>query len=243
MPNIPTLEDLLKAGAHFGHQTSRWHPKMKQYIFGERQDVHIIDIEQTQALLEKTLKYVEETMANGGNIVLVGTKSQVQSVVEKYALDAGVPYVSTRWLGGTFTNFPEIQKLIKNFIDLRDKREKGELKKYTKLEQLQFDRKIEELDVKIGGLTTLKKLPELVFIADMKHDKTAMMEARKRGMKVIAICDTNTNPELVDFPIPANDDAIGSVTLITKLIAESAKVGKARAKNSSDKSQVTSDKK
>ncbi len=232
MPNIPTLEDLLKAGVHFGHQTSRWHPKMKQYIFGERQNIHIIDIEQTQVLLEKTLKYVEDTMANGSNIVLVGTKSQVQSVIEKYALDAGVPYVSTRWLGGTFTNFPEFHKLIKNFIDLRDKREKGELRKYTKLEQLQFDRKIEELDVKIGGLTTLKKLPELVFIADMKHDKTAMMEARKRGMKVIALCDTNTNPELVDFPIPANDDAIGSITLITKLIAEAAKAGKARAKNS-----------
>lgn len=199
MPNIPTLEDLLKAGVHFGHQTSRWHPKMQKYIFGDRQGVHIIDIEQTQVMLEKALHYVEETLANGGNLIVVGTKSQAQAVVEKYALDAGIPYVNTRWLGGTITNFSEIQRLVKTFLDLQDKRDKGELRKYTKLEQLQFDRKIEELDGKIGGLSTLKKLPEAVFIVDIKHDKTALMEARKRGLKIIALCDSNTNPEMVDF--------------------------------------------
>jgi len=232
MPNIPTLEDLLKAGAHFGHQTSRWHPKMKQYIFGEKKGVHIIDIEKTRDLLAKALQVVEETTAGGENIVLVGTKPQAQAVIEKYALDAGVPYVSERWLGGTFTNFQEIGRLIKLFLDLQDKRDKGELKKYTKLEQLQFDRKIEELEKKIGGLVTLTKLPALTFIVDMKHDKTALMEARKRGVKIIALCDSNTNPELVDYPIPANDDSVGSITLITKLIAEAAKLGRAHAKNS-----------
>ncbi|RMD50907.1 30S ribosomal protein S2 [Candidatus Parcubacteria bacterium] len=235
MPKIPSLEDLLKAGVHFGHRTSKWHPKMQPYIFGEKEGVHIIDIEQTQSALEKALPAVEEMVAAGQEIVFVGTKPQAQRIIEKYALEAGVPYVSERWLGGTFTNFGEIQKLVKKFIDLRDKRDKGELKKYTKLEQLQFDRKIDELDEKIGGLVLLKKAPAMVYIVDVKHDKTALMEAKKKGITVVALADTNINPELIDYPIPANDDAVGSITLITKLIAEAAKVGKARAKNSANK--------
>lgn len=234
MPNIPTLEELLKAGVHFGHQTSRWHPKMKRFIFGEKKGVHIIDIEKTQKELARVLEVVEETLARGGNIVFVGTKPQAQAVIEKYALDAGVPYVSNRWLGGTFTNFQEMQKRIKTFLDLQDKRDKGELKKYTKLEQLQFDRKIDELETKFGGLTTLTKLPDLVFIVDMKHDKTALTEARTRGINIIALCDSNTNPELVTYPIPANDDSVGSITLMIELVAEAAKIGRARAKSISN---------
>ena len=235
---IPSLTDLLKAGVHFGHQTSRWHPKMSQYIFGTRKGVHIIDIEQTQAQLEKALGAVEKIAADGGKIVFVGTKQQAQSVVEKFATACGMPYVNGRWLGGTFTNFDEISKLIKTYKDLQDKREKGELRKYTKLEQLQFDRKIEELDEKIGGLTTLDKLPEAVFILDMRHDKTALMEAKKTGVKVIALCDTNINPSGADIVIPANDDAIGSITLMTQLIAEAAKAGKAKAKTAPAKKAV-----
>ncbi|MFH1632378.1 MAG: 30S ribosomal protein S2, partial [bacterium] len=221
---------MLKAGVHFGHRTSRWHPKMKNYIFGDRAGVHVIDIEQTQTMLENALNKVEEMVAKGGTIMFVSTKAQAKPIIEKYAIDAGVPYVNTRWLGGTLTNFSEIQKLIKSYLDLKDKRAKGELRKYTKLEQLQFDRKIDELEEKIGGISGLEKLPEAVFILDVRHDKTALMEARKRGIKIIALCDTNTNPTLVDVVIPANDDSIGSLTMITKLISEAVKVGKARAK-------------
>lgn len=230
MPNIPSLLEMLKAGVHFGHQTSRWHPKMAEYIFGQRGGVHIIDIEQTGKQLEKALNYVEETVARGGVVMFIGTKPQAQTLVERYAKEAGMPYINTRWLGGTFTNFPEIQKLIKSYLDLKDKREKGELKKYTKLEQLQFDRKIEELEEKIGGISDLKKLPEAIFVLDIRHDKTAVAEAAKRGVKIIAICDTNVNPKAINFVIPANDDSIGSLTMITKLMAEAAKIGKARAR-------------
>jgi small subunit ribosomal protein S2 len=232
MPNIPSLPDMLKAGVHFGHRTSRWHPKMAQYIFGARSGVHVIDIEQTQSQLETVLSYVEDLVARGGVVLFIGTKSQTQESVAKYAKEANSPYVNTRWLGGTFTNFPEIQKLLKQYLDLKDKREKGELKKYTKLEQLNFDRKIEDLDVKIGGMAEyIKKLPEAIFVVDVRHDKTAVMEARSKGVKVIGIVDTNVNPDLVDHIIPANDDSIGSVTMMLKLMAEAINVGRARAKN------------
>lgn len=242
MPKIPTLLDMLKAGVHFGHRTSRWHPKMAPYIFGVRGGVHIIDIEKTQAELEKTLHYVEELTARGGNIIFISTKGQLHNLVEKYAKEAGVPYVNTRWLGGTFTNFAEIEKLIKNYLDLKDKREKGELKKYTKLEQLQFDRKIEELEEKIGGISELKKLPNAVFVLDIRHDKTAVMEALKTGMKIIGVCDTNVNPSRVDYVIPANDDSVQSLTMITRLVAEAARIGIARAKAAPRQSEANSKK-
>lgn len=230
MPKIPELLDMLKAGVHFGHRTSRWHPKMQPYIYGVRSGVHVIDVEKTQKALEDVLQFVEDLTARGGDLLFVGTKGHLQELVQKYAEEAGMPYVNTRWLGGTFTNFPQIEKLIKSYLDLKDKREKGELKKYTKLEQLQFDRKIEELEDKIGGIATLKKLPEAIFVLDVRDDKTAIMEARKRGIKVIAICDTNVNPDLVDYVIPSNDDSMQALTMITRLLAEASKVGKARAK-------------
>ncbi|MFH1766549.1 MAG: 30S ribosomal protein S2 [Patescibacteria group bacterium] len=230
MPKIPELLDMLKAGVHFGHRTSHWHPKMQPYIYGIRGGVHVIDVEKTQVALERVLNYVEELSARGGEILFVGTKSYMQNIAEKYAKEANMPYVNTRWLGGTFTNFPQIEKLIKNYLDLMDKREKGELKKYTKLEQLQFDRKIEELEEKIGGISTLKKLPEAIFVLDVRHDKTAIMEAKKSGIKVIGICDTNINPTLIDLVIPSNNDSVQALNMMSRLISEAVKVGKARAK-------------
>ncbi|MFA6522676.1 MAG: 30S ribosomal protein S2 [Patescibacteria group bacterium] len=238
MPHIPSVLEMLKAGVHFGHRTSRWHPKMKQYIFGARGGVHVIDIEQTRARLEKVTADVESIIANGGNIMFIGTKKQVQDVVEKFANECGMPFVNTRWLGGTFTNFPEIHRLIKTYLDLKDKREKGELKKYTKLEQLQFDRKIDLLDNQIGGISILKDLPDAVFVLDMRHDKTAVQEARLRGIKVIGICDTNVNPEMADEVIPANDDSIASVTMITKLITEAVHSGKTNAKKAIERREA-----
>jgi len=205
---------------------------MAQYIFGARSGVHVIDIEQTKSQLESILSYVEDLVARGGVMLFIGTKSQSQASVEKYAKEAKSPYVNKRWLGGTFTNFPEIQKLLKQYLDLKDKREKGELKKYTKLEQLNFDRKIEELDEKIGGMADyIKKLPEAIFVVDVRHDKTAVMEARSMGVKVIGLVDTNVNPDLVDYVIPGNDDSMSSVNMMLKLMAEAANVGRARAKN------------
>ncbi|MCR4312317.1 MAG: 30S ribosomal protein S2, partial [Candidatus Uhrbacteria bacterium] len=191
---IPSVLEMLKAGVHFGHQSSRWHPKMKPFIFGSRGGVHIIDVEKTQTQLENTLNFVSETAARGGSIVFVGTKRQAQTIVEKYAKEAGMPYITTRWLGGTLTNFAQLQRLIRHYLDLKDKTEKGELKKYTKLEQLQFSREIEELDGKIGGLSTLTRLPDALFIVDARTEKTAVREATTMGVPMIALVDSNVNP-------------------------------------------------
>jgi len=203
---------------------------MKPFIFGSRGGVHIIDVEQTQKMLEEALAYASGIVSRGGNVVLIGTKPQIQDLIQKSAEEAGAPYVNTRWLGGTFTNFPEIQKLIKNYLGLIDQRTKGELKKYTKLEQLQFDRKIEELEGKIGGISELKKLPEAIFVLDVRNDKTAIVEAKKRGIKVIGVCDTNVNPTEVDYVIPANDDSIASLRMIAKLMSQALLEGKANKK-------------
>lgn len=226
---LPELLDMLKAGVHFGHQSSRWHPKMKPFIYGVRGGVHVMDLEKTRAQLEKTANYVENVVSRGGSIMFVGTKRQAQEIVEKYAKQCGMPFVNTRWLGGTFTNFPQIQKLIKTYVDLKDKTEKGELKKYTKLEQLQFSRQIEELEEKIGGISTMSRLPEAVFMMDARHDKTAVREAFATKVKVIAICDSNVNPVGIDYVIPANDDATGSLEMVAAVIAAAVESGKAKA--------------
>lgn len=226
MSKTPSVEEMLKAGVHFGHRTSRWHPKMQPYIFGVRSGIHVIDVEKTQVKLEEAMQFVTDLVARGGNIVFVGTKKQITDVVAKSAQACGMPYVNNRWLGGTFTNFPEIQKLIKNYLDLMDKREKGELKKYTKFEQVQFDKKIEDLEDKIGGISSLKKLPEAVFVFDVRNEKTAIDEAKYTGVKVVAICDTNVNPHDIDHVIPANDDSIASLELMSRMVAEAVNEGK-----------------
>jgi len=226
---LPSLLEMLKAGVHFGHQSSRWHPKMKQFIYGERGGVHIIDVEKTQAKLEQALNFVTEISARGGSIVFLGTKRQAQPVIEEYAKACGMPYINTRWLGGTFTNFAQIQRIIRHYLDLKDKSVKGELKKYTKLEQLQFSREIEELDGKIGGLSTLTKLPDALFILDARHEKTAVREAITMGITMVALVDSNVNPKGIRYVIPGNDDAIGSLEMVTKLVAEAVKEGKAKA--------------
>jgi small subunit ribosomal protein S2 len=239
MPNIPSAQDLLKVGVHFGHRTERWHPKMEQYIFGSRKGVHIIDVDQTRSQLEKALSYVEELVARGGVILFASTKPQAQDLIAKHATECGMPFVNGRWLGGTLTNYKEIQKLVKRYLELVDKRDKGELKKYTKFEQVQFDREIEDLQERIGGITTMSKVPQAVLVLDMRIDKTAVTEAKNTGVKVIGICDSNVNPDDADYPIPANDDSIGSLMLITRLFADAVKVGKARAKSA----QVSQEKK
>lgn len=226
---IPTSLEMLKAGVHFGHQSSKWHPKMKPYIFGERGGVHIINVEKTAEQLAVTLAFVSQTVSKGGSILFVGTKPQAQSIVAKYAQECGMPYVDARWLGGTLTNYGQLQRLIRHYLDLKDKREKGELKKYTKLEQLQFDREITELDGKIGGLSTLTRVPDALFILDARHEKTAVREAHAMKVPMIALVDSNVNPSGIEYVIPGNDDAVGSLDLITKLVAGAVTEGKNKA--------------
>ncbi|MFA5129667.1 MAG: 30S ribosomal protein S2 [Patescibacteria group bacterium] len=225
MPTIPSLLEMLQSGVHFGHQTSKWHPKMKKYIFGERQNVHIIDLEQTHAALEKACAYAKTTASRGGVILFVGTKRQASDIVARAAESCGMPYVNKRWLGGTLTNFVNMAHLLRTYKDLKRKMEKGELGKYTKLEQLRFSEQVKGYDDKVGGLANMTRIPDAVFILDIRKDKTALQEAVRRGVKIIAICDTNVNPSDVAYPIPANDDAIKAIELLANTMAAAIKEG------------------
>lgn len=220
------MVDLLQAGAHFGHQTSKWHPKMDKYIFGSRQGIHIINLEETQKSLEKSLAFAKQTTARGGIVLFVGTKKQAAPIVEKAAALAGMPFVSKRWLGGTLTNFAVINQVIKKFKDLKRKQEKGELGKYTKFEQQKFNEQIVKLEDSVGGIRELGRIPEAIFILDIRKDKTALNEAKRRGVKIIALVDTNVDPSEVDYPIPCNDDAVKTIDLITNAMAEACKEGR-----------------
>ncbi len=226
MPKIPSLEEMLSAGVHFGHRTSHWHPKMEPYIFTARGGVHIINLEETQKKLEEALKFVSDIAARGGVILFVGTKRQAQDIIKKYAEEAGMPYVNERWLGGTLTNFGVIRRLVKHYIDLKDKQDKGELKKYTKKERLMIGREIEDMERKVYGVRNMETKPDAVFIADIRSEKTAIKEANHLGIPVIAICDTNVNPSGVKQIIPANDDAVKSIEMMVGLVAEAIKEGK-----------------
>ena len=226
MVKIPTLEEMLKAGMHFGHRTSKWHPKMEPFIFGSRKGVHIIDLRKTQAMLGVALEYLKKQAAEGKTILLVGTKMQVKNTLKKTAEEAGVPYVSSKWLGGFLTNFPIIRNLIRKFKDLSEKRAGGKLDKYTKKERLDFDRQITKLETNVGGLVSLTKTPDIIFIWDIKKEKTAFTEALKKKIPVVAVCDTNVNPDGVKYIIPANDDASKGIKLVMNLVKEAILEGK-----------------
>lgn len=225
---MPTVMELLQSGVHFGHQKGRWHPKMKSYIFTERSGVHIIDLEKTLEKLEKASEYVSKVAANGGYVLFVGTKSQGQAIIKKYAEMCGMPYINQRWVGGLFTNYSNVSKLIKKYRSLKEQRDSGALAKYTKKEQVEFSKEIERLDKMVGGLENMTKLPEAVFVLDVKREKTAVMEAKKRKITVVGFSDSNINPEMLDYAIPANDDAVNSIDLITRVIAASVNEGKSK---------------
>jgi small subunit ribosomal protein S2 len=229
MVKIPSLVELLENGVHFGHQSGRWHPRMKPFIYGLRNGVHIIDVEKTQTQLEKTLEYVRGVVARGGTVLFVGTKRQAAPIVEEAAKSCSMPYITNRWLGGTLTNFVQIKRVLRRLKDLKFQRETGALKKYTKLEQLQFAREIEELEHKVGGIQDLERKPEVMFVVDTRHEKTAVDEAKCTDTVVVAMCDTNVNPLGIQYVIPANDDAVKSITLIANLVAAAAKEGKVEA--------------
>ena len=226
MTKVPTLEELLKAGAHFGHQTSKWHPKMKKFIFGERNGIHIINLEETQKALEEVQSFVKKIALRGGTVLFVGTKKQAAQIVEEAAKACAMPYVNKRWLGGTLTNFSSISQTLRTFKDLKRKQEKGELSKYTKFEQLKIGEQIKLLDDKIGGIQDMARIPDAIFILDIRKDKTTLEEAQRRGIKTIAICDTNVNPTDVDYPIPCNDDAVKALQIIAAFVSDSIKDGR-----------------
>jgi small subunit ribosomal protein S2 len=223
--NIPTLEEMLQAGVHFGHQVSRWHPKMKQFIFTERNGVHIIDLEKTQQQLEKVLPAVEQMTKEGKKILFVSTKPQAKEIVKQAAIDAGQPYLVDRWVGGLLTNFPEIKKIIKKYISLKEQKESGELERYTKKEQLDIEREMEKMEAMIGGLLDLNGLPDAIFLPAFQREKTAFTEANKMEVPIVAICDTNANPVKADYVVPANDDAVNAIRMMVQLVSDAAKRG------------------
>lgn len=226
MQEIPSMLEMLQAGVHFGHKASKWHPKMKPYIFGERSDIHIINLEETAKKLKEALDFIKKTIAAGGVVLFVGSKEQAKEIVKRHATDAGMPYVTTRWLGGTFTNFKTIRSVTDRFIDLKAKQASGALGKYTKKEQLNFQKEIVKLEELVGGIETLRKLPEAVFVVDVRAEKTAVAEARKKKVPVVALCDTNINPDDVDYPIPSNDDAVKAIEMMVGFAAAAVKEGK-----------------
>jgi len=226
------VEEMAAAGLHFGHRTSKVHPKMEPYFYGIRNTVHIIDLEKTAEKLKEALKFIQELISENKTLFLVGTKIQVKDLIESIAKDCSLPYVTNRWLGGTFTNFETILKRIEYFKDLEKKRVEGELEKYTKKEKAKIDQELKKLEIKFGGIKNLEKLPDAIFVLDMKKDALAVKEARMKGIKVIGISDSNTDPTLADYPIPANDDAISSVKYILEKVAEVIKKAKAKQKRS-----------
>src|SRR3989339_321519 len=222
----PSLLAMLKAGVHFGHKNSKWHPNMEPYIFTTKNSVHIINLEATQKKLEEALKVLADLASQNKTILFVGTKSQATSLVEKYAILCDMPYVVNRWLGGLLTNFSHVAQVPQKLTRLKKDRESGELKKYTKKEQLEFDREIERLDYLVGGIETMTKKPDMVFLVDLVKEKTALREAQQMGIPVTALCDTNTDPRAVDYPIPGNDDATKSIKLMMQAVAEAVNEGK-----------------
>lgn len=224
-----SLIDMLKAGMHFGHTTTHWHPKMEPFIFGARGGIHLINLEKTQQMLDQALDQAKQIISRGGTILFVGTKHQTKHVVKKYADACGMPSVTERWLGGTLTNYRQIKESIKRLKMLKDQRDKGELRKYTKKEQLDIQREIEDMEMRLGGIENMTKVPEAIFVLDVRTDRTAVREARVTKTKVFAICDTNVDPEGVDCIIPANDDSVKSIELLCRAMSEAVKEGKATA--------------
>jgi small subunit ribosomal protein S2 len=217
--NIDT-EEMARAGLHFGHRVSKIHPKMKPYLYGTKSTVHIIDLEKTKEKLIEALEFVRDLVSQNKILLLVGTKIQIKDPVKDTAKECGLFYVSERWLGGTITNFASILKRIEHYRDLEKKKAAGELEKYTKKERIKFDEELVELERKFGGIKELDRTPDALFVCDMKKDALAAKEARTKGIKVIAICDTNIDPTLIDYPIPASDDAASSVKYILDKLKE-----------------------
>jgi len=217
---VPSPEEMLKAGVHFGHRTSKWHPKMKPYIFTVRNNVHIIDLEKTAEKLEEALGFLQEIKQKKGVVLFVGTRVNAKKITEEAAQECKMPYVNQRWLGGTLTNFKIISKRLEYFRDLEKKKKTGELKKYTKKEQHEFEIELRKLNERFGGIKEMTKYPDALFVLDIQEDGLAVKEAKMKGIPVVALCDTNTDPSSVDYPIPSNDDASSALKLMVGAVVK-----------------------
>ncbi|MDA2936189.1 30S ribosomal protein S2 [Patescibacteria group bacterium AH-259-L05] len=230
MIKIPSVTELAKAGVHLGHRTTKRHPNMDPYIYGIKNTIHVIDLEKTTEELTKALQFIIEKISEGATILFVGTKAPAKDIVKTQAEKLKVPYVVERWLGGTLTNFQTIIKLIEKFNKMVSDKEGEALEKYTKKERHELDKELHRLEIMVGGIRTLTKKPDLLYIIDIGNEKTAIRETRRLNIPVVGVVDTNANPELVNWPIPANDDAIKSIELITKLVAEAIEEGRKKTK-------------
>ncbi len=221
-----SLEELLEAGCHFGHQSRRWNPKMKKYIYAKKEGVHIFDLEKTATGLKEAMDFIRDLTAQKKKIVFVGTKRQAAQIVKDTALENKIPFVNMRWLGGTITNWDQIKSRINRLLDLETKKQKGEFSKYTKKENVLIDREIDKLNRFVGGLRDLTDIPDALFVVDVKKEIAAVKEARRKGIPVVAIVDSNAEPDLIDYIIPANDDAVRSIKLIVGKLAQAVADGR-----------------
>ena len=226
MASVVTMKQLLEAGVHFGHRTRRWNPKMREYIFTERSGIHIIDLHQTMTRINEYYEMMRRLVAGGGTVLFVGTKRQAQGTVEQEAIRCGMPYIHNRWLGGTLTNWATIKQRI-DYLNRQERRKaNGEFQSLPKIEQLVIDRELAKLNRRIGGIKTLTEMPNLIFVVDTHREELAVKEANKIGIPLIAVADTNSDPDEITYVIPGNDDAIRAVKLITQIMADAVEEGR-----------------
>src|ERR1700760_4682025 len=225
MAAVVTMRQLLESGVHFGHQTRRWNPKMKRYIFTERNGIYIIDLQQSLEYIDRAYEFIKETVAHGGSILYVGTKKQAQEAIAEQARRVGMPYVNQRWLGGMLTNFSTVYKRLQRLKELEVLEQTGGVHVTSKKEALHLSREREKLERTLGGIRDMQKVPSAVWVVDTKKEHIAIAEARKLGIPIVAILDTNCDPDEVNYPIPGNDDAIRSVALLTRVVADAVAEG------------------
>ena len=223
-----SAEELFEAGAHFGHQVKRWNPKMKKYIWGKKAGIHIFDLEKTVTKLDEACDALTKLASEGKNIVFVGTKRQAKEIVKAVALENKVGYVNERWLGGIISNWKQVKTRIDKMLDLKKKREAGELKKYTKKEQILFDRQISRLEKFLGGLADLKTAPEVLVIVDTHKERSAVREGTNKNLPIFGLVDSNGNPDPIKYPVPMNDDATKAIEIVVKLFGQAIAAGKVR---------------
>ena len=229
MAETTLVRQLLDAGVHFGHQTKRWNPKMKRFIFGSRSGIYIIDLQKTEQQLQRACAFLEELAAKGELVMFVGTKKQAKAIVEEAATRSQMPYVVTRWLGGILTNFPTIKRNIDRLIELLKQREEGYFARLSKKDAKRCERQLERLQGHFAGLVGLDRLPACLYVIDPKREQNAVHEANRLGIPIVAICDTNADPDLIAYPIPGNDDAIRSIRLVTSVLVDTIMAGRRRA--------------
>lgn len=238
MSAIPTMQELLEAGVHFGHQVRRWNPKMQTYIFSAREGIHIIDLAKTVEELEKACQFVKSVAEAGGVVLFLASKKQARAIVEEEAKRVGAKYITERWIGGLLTNWEQTDKNLKKLADLKQKKEAGEFKERTKRENLMIDREIAKLERLYGGVWDMAKIPEALFVVDVKKEENACREAIVKGVPIVAVCDTNANTSLVDFAIPGNDDATRAIAILVKAVADAYEEGRKAYEKKTAREQI-----